>query len=158
MNTNNTNKSKKTILILLIGILVIVGIYFGINQPVGKVKNIVVYKDPSCGCCNAWIKHLKKNDFNVEVHDEKNMQSIKSRLMVPGNLQSCHTATIDGYTIEGHVPADVIERLVNEKPEVLGLTVPGMPMGTPGMEGPRKDPYDVLTFNERKETSVYASR
>lgn len=119
---------------------------------------VVVYKSPTCGCCKEWVKHLEANGYEVKVHEQYDVTPIKQDLGVPGQLRSCHTATVDGYVLEGHVPADLIARLQKEKPAVRGLAVPGMPMGSPGMEGPRKDDYDVLTFDESGRTSVYASR
>ncbi len=123
-----------------------------------NAADVVVYKSPTCGCCKNWISHLEENGFTVEVHNERNMSPIKSELGVPRNLQSCHTATVGDYVVEGHVPAEEITRLLKEKPSVKGLAVPGMPMGSPGMEGPRQDAYDVLTFERNGKTSVYASR
>jgi len=131
---------------------------FLISQQQAMAADVVVYKSPTCGCCDAWVSHLEKNGFNVEVHNQRNMTPIKSRMGVPGHLQSCHTAMVDGYVIEGHVPAEDIVRLLKEKPKVKGLSVPGMPMGSPGMEGPRKDPYNVLTFQSDGKTSVYSKR
>lgn len=119
---------------------------------------MVVYKSPTCGCCKNWVNHLKENGYSVEVHNQRNMNSIKSELGVPRHLQSCHTAKVGGYVVEGHVPADVIGRLLKEKPQIKGLAVPGMPMGSPGMEGPRKDAYDILTFQENGRNTVYSSR
>ncbi|MEN8167256.1 MAG: DUF411 domain-containing protein [Pseudomonadota bacterium] len=128
-----------------------------IAQP-AEAADVVIYKSPTCGCCKNWVSHLQENGFTVEVHERRNMSPIKTELGVPRQLQSCHTAKVGGYVVEGHVPADVITRLLKEKPPVKGLAVPGMPMGSPGMEGPRKDPYDILTFQESGKTSVYASR
>jgi hypothetical protein len=119
---------------------------------------ITVYKDPGCGCCNAWITHLEANGFAVTAHDVRAMAEIKANLGVPSALHSCHTAAVGGYAIEGHVPADLIHRLLRARPKVVGLAVPGMPMGSPGMEGPRKDPYDVVTFDAKGRTSVFAKR
>ena len=137
-------------------ILVSAGMLLG--QRTAGAADVVVYKSPTCGCCNKWVSHLQENGLAVEVHDRLNMSPVKSQLGVPRGLQSCHTAIVDGYIIEGHVPADVIARLLKEKPEVKGVAVPGMPMGSPGMEGPRKDPYQVLTFQDDGKTSVYATR
>ena len=131
---------------------------WGLTQMPAQAEDIVVYKSPTCGCCNAWISHLKDNGFTVEVHDRLNMNPIKAEMGVPYQFRSCHTAKVGDYVIEGHVPADVITRLLKEKPPVKGLAVPGMPMGSPGMEGPRKDPYDVMTFNEQGRATVYESR
>lgn len=127
-----------------------------INQSPVQAEEVVVYKSPTCGCCKAWVSHLKENGFNVTVHDQYDMQPIKRQMGVPQRLQSCHTAQVGDYVIEGHVPAADIVRLLREKLPIKGLTAPGMPMGSPGMEGPRKDPYEVLAFQPDGRTSVYA--
>ena len=118
----------------------------------------MVYKSPTCGCCKDWVSHLKENGFTVEVHNHRNLNPIKDEMGVPRHMQSCHTAKVGSYVIEGHVPADVVARLLKEKPDIEGLAMPGMPMGSPGMEGPRKDKYDILTLEKSGRTSVYASR
>lgn len=120
--------------------------------------DVVVYKSPTCGCCTAWVEHLEKNGLSVEVHDRYDMDQVKDQLGVPERLRSCHTAIAGNYLIEGHVPADQVIRALTEKPAVMGLAVPGMPMGSPGMEGPRKDDYAVLTFSRSGDISVYAER
>jgi Cu/Ag efflux protein CusF len=108
---------------------------------------VQVWKDPNCGCCHLWVEHLQASGFKVEVRDVGNTAARK-RLGMPENLGSCHTASVGGYVIEGHVPAADIHRLLKERPVALGLSVPGMPIGSPGMDGPeykgRKDAYDVL--------------
>jgi hypothetical protein len=121
-------------------------------------RGIVIYKDPNCGCCKEWVKHVRGAGFIPTVHDTADMQPVKASMGVPSDLESCHTARVGGYTIEGHVPADVIEKLLREKPVALGLAVPGMPMGSPGMDGPRKDKYDVMLFEKSGKSRVYASR
>lgn len=123
------------------------------------VDTMVVYKTPTCGCCNDWVDHARENGFVVITHDLNNLEATKRALGVPAGRVSCHTATVQGYTIEGHVPADLIRRLIAEKPRgVKGLTVPGMPMGSPGMEGLIKQDYDVLSFDEQGNVEVYARR
>ncbi len=117
---------------------------------------ITMYKSPSCGCCGKWADHLSDAGFEVKTINRDNMSSIKSSAGVTPELQSCHTALVGGYVIEGHVPAADIRRLLQERPKVTGLTAPGMPMGSPGMEGSRKDPYKVLTFDKNGKTTVYA--
>jgi len=129
-----------------------------IYQKPSIAADVVVYKSPTCGCCNSWIKHLKQNGFTIEAHNTSDMQQVKNNLGVPRKLSSCHTAKVGDYVIEGHVPADVIARLLKEKPEFKGLAVPGMPMGSPGMEGPRKDPYRVIAFDEKGNMGVYDRR
>lgn len=141
----------------LTGLLLMMSSLLLFAQPANAV-DVVVYKSPTCGCCKNWISHLEKNGLSVEVHNRRDMSPIKSELGVPRHLQSCHTATVGGYVVEGHVSAEDIVRLLKEKPAIKGLAVPGMPMGSPGMEGPRQDAYDVLTFRENGRTSVYASR
>ncbi len=122
-----------------------------------RAEKVVVYKSPTCGCCKAWVKHLRDNGFEVEVHQRYNVEPVKDEMGVPKPLRSCHTAKVGGYVIEGHVPADLIVKLLEEKPAAAGLAVPGMPMGSPGMEGPRKDPYDVILFGDQG-SRVYARR
>lgn len=107
---------------------------------------ITVWKDPNCGCCGGWVEHLRRNGFLATVIETSDVQSIKAERGVPSELASCHTAEIAGYTIEGHVPAQAIARLLAEKPAGRGLAVPGMPIGSPGMEGGRPETYDVMLF------------
>lgn len=112
------------------------------------LPRMTVTKDPSCGCCGAWVEHVRKAGFPVEVVESPEVNRLKVRLGVPQDLASCHTAEIGGYVIEGHVPADAIKRLLTEKPQAKGLAVPGMPVGSPGMEveGVEDDTYDVVLF------------
>lgn len=118
---------------------------------------ITVYKSATCGCCKEWVKHLQANGFSVKAHDVSDLMSYKTANGVPMKLSSCHTATVEGYAIEGHVPASDIKRLLKERPAVSGLAVPGMPVGSPGMEqGAHKDRYEVLTFDKQGNTGVYA--
>lgn len=120
---------------------------------------IEVYKSPSCGCCKDWIKHLQANGFtNLRVHDTGN-SAARSRLGMPSKFGSCHTATVDGYVLEGHVPAADVKRLLKDRPAVLGLAVPGMPIGSPGMEVPGVKPaaYNVMSFDRKGQLAVYAS-
>ena len=122
---------------------------------------IVVYKTPTCGCCTKWIRHLEQAGFVVTAHDTANVAPIKRRHGVPAALESCHTAMVGGYVVEGHVPADVIQRLLRERPAVAGIAVPGMPAGSPGMEGlpgPARQPYNVLAFRAEGGWSVYERR
>ncbi len=120
-----------------------------------------VYKSATCGCCKEWVKHMREAGFDARVTDldERALQMKKTSLGVKESLRSCHTAVVDGYVLEGHVPAADVKRLLRDKPKVAGLAVPGMPMGSPGMEGPggRTDRYDVLSFTTAGRTGVYAS-
>lgn len=119
---------------------------------------VEVWKDPSCGCCEDWVSHLRANGFTVQVHNSGNTAA-RTRLGVPDALGSCHTAQVGGYALEGHVPATDIHRLLKERPSAIGLTVPGMPIGSPGMDGAvyggRRDAYDVLLIQRGGATRVY---
>lgn len=117
---------------------------------------LMVYKDPYCGCCSAWIDHMKAAGFEVKFEDRSDVNRIKQSLGLPRELASCHTALIDGYVIEGHVPAADVKRLLEEKPAVVGIAVPGMPMGSPGMEGPTSQPYSVVSFTREGRTTVFS--
>lgn len=121
---------------------------------------VEVWKDPNCGCCKDWIAHVEANGLSVKAHDTGN-NPVRLKLGMPKSLGSCHTALVQGYVIEGHVPAREIQRLLKEKPAALGLAVPGMPVGSPGMDGPayngRKDPYDVLLVGRDGSSKVFQS-
>ena len=119
---------------------------------------IKVYKTPTCGCCKAWVQHLEENGFKVEVMDMPDLSSVKAKYGVKPDMQACHTAVVGNYVVEGHVPADLILKMINEKPAIAGLAVPGMPMGSPGMEGGTKESYAVLSFDSTGKKSVYANR
>ncbi len=110
------------------------------------MPTIQVFKSPTCGCCSKWVDHLTQNGFRVEAQDVADLDAVKQRAGVPSHLRACHTAVIDGYTIEGHIPATAIKKLLDERPNVKGLAVPGMPAGSPGMPSPTPEPYDVVTF------------
>ena len=119
---------------------------------------IVVHKDPNCGCCSGWVRHLREAGYTVTIDEMTNVNAIRNRLGVPGELAACHTAETAGYIVEGHVPAAAVRRLLEERPDAFGLAVPGMPPGSPGMEGGTKTPYEVLLFERSGKTRVYASR
>jgi hypothetical protein len=122
------------------------------------LPEVVMHKDPNCGCCGQWAEYLQANGFRVKTVMEDDMQSVKRRFAVPQRLTSCHTAKVGDYVIEGHVPASAIKRLLREKPAVAGLSVPGMPLGSPGMEVPgKKDAYDVVAFDKAGKTAVFES-
>lgn len=121
-----------------------------------QATDIVVYRSPSCSCCGKWLEHLKKNNFNVQDIVTEDVQAMKDKHGVTPELASCHTALVNGHVIEGHVPAEDIVALLKTKPKEIGLTVPAMPVGTPGMEmGDKKDTYDVLSFDSKKHTEVF---
>ena len=120
---------------------------------------MTVYKSPTCGCCKEWIKHVEKNGFAVKIISMDDVTPMKRTAGVPVKMESCHTALVGPYVIEGHVPADLIKKILGEKPNILGLSVPGMPLGPPGMEesGPAK-PYKVMAFLKDGTSRLYASR
>ena len=119
---------------------------------------ITVYKNPSCGCCKKWVQHLEAAGLRVTVHDTSDLSAVRARSGVPPRLTACHTAFVEGYVVEGHVPADVILRLVKERPGIAGVAVPGMPAGSPGMESQAPTRYYILTFDRNGATSVYGVR
>jgi hypothetical protein len=128
----------------------------GLPMLAGAANQAVeVYKSATCGCCEAWVKHLRANGFQVNAHDVANPSDMRGKMGIPNRLGSCHTAVIGGYAIEGHVPAAEIKRLLAAKPEARGLAVPAMPPGSPGMEGPTRMPYDVLLVRQDRTTEVY---
>lgn len=116
---------------------------------------IEIFKTESCGCCGAWVEHLKANGFVTRVVNVDNPSDYRERGGIPNELGSCHTGMVQGYAIEGHVPASDIKRLLATRPKAKGLAVPGMPLGSPGMEGPRKDPFDVLLVDAKGRSSVF---
>lgn len=151
---------KRIIFIALAGVVIctltIIGFSLRPDAAPQQWASMVVYKSPTCGCCVEWIKHMQKAGFNVEARDMRDMGSVKARLGVPSTVTSCHTSVIDGYVIEGHVPAPYVKELLEEKPELSGISVPGMPIGSPGMEGPNAQPYEIVTFHNKEVTGIFA--
>lgn len=122
-----------------------------------KMAQLTIYKSPSCGCCGAWVDHIKGSGFKAVVNEMDDVTPVARKLGVPDAMRSCHTAVIDGYFIEGHVPAADIRRLLRERPKARGITVPGMPIGSPGMEqGNRRDPYQTLLVLNDGSAKVFA--
>lgn len=154
----NSQKKSGSFTAPIIALVIFIGltIYYSYFHTVDDdIKDLVtVYKSPSCGCCNKWIEHLQENGFKVRSINTSNMNELKKEKNVPLKLSSCHTAVINGYVIEGHVPADDIKNLLSERRNITGLSVPGMPIGSPGMEGARTDHYQVLEFNQHGNTAV----
>lgn len=130
-------------------------------QRAAAAPSVDVFKSATCGCCAKWVDHMKQAGFTVHVTDlsEPELQKIKDRYGVPASARSCHTARVNGFTVEGHVPAPEVKRLLKEKPQVAGLAVPGMPLGSPGMEvsGVTPQPYQVFTFDKAGATKVFAT-
>jgi hypothetical protein len=120
---------------------------------------VEVYKDPTCGCCSQWVEHLKAAGFTVRTTESNDMDAFKDKQGVPARTRSCHTALVGGYVVEGHVPAADVRRMLTEKPAIAGLAVPGMPIGSPGMEVPgmRAQAYNTVAFKKDGSTSVFAS-
>jgi hypothetical protein len=149
--------NKLAIITVSLVLLVVAGFFAFYTSD--AAPKLVVYKNASCGCCGSWIDHMKEAGYTVEVHDVEDLNSIKQQNGVNGSLASCHTAIIDGYVVEGHVPAEDVTRMLAERPAILGLSVPGMPIGSPGMEqGAPADyqAYNVVAFDGRGAT-VYRS-
>jgi hypothetical protein len=147
--------------------LVVVGVGVVASVSLSRVRTLAaaadgaeltVYKDAGCGCCKLWVEHMKRAGFRVTAHDVNDIGAVKRDMGVPASLASCHTGVVSGYLVEGHVPADLVRQVLAAKPSFMGLAVPGMPMGSPGMEGPRKDAYDVVAFEKSGKTTVYARR
>jgi hypothetical protein len=131
----------------------------GLRPSAQKETAVQVFKDPTCGCCALWVEHLRKAGFTATVTDVDDMSAIKAKHRVPTQARSCHTALVGRYVVEGHVPAEDVQRMLKQQPTIVGIAVPGMPIGSPGMEvaGMKPHPYDVLAFNGAGETHVFAS-
>jgi len=146
-----------------LGVAVVVGaaLAWGAGLMGGKsagAEEVVVYKSPYCGCCGQWIKHMWANGFDVAVRNVDDVDPIKTANGIPPGLASCHTALVGGYVVEGHVPADLVQRLLAERPPARGLAVPGMPASAPGMDQPTGEPYTVLLVKKDGGTAAYARR
>jgi hypothetical protein len=140
----------------LTAVLLLLGVAVGHGQ---TGIAVTMYKQVGCGCCSIWADHLRKAGFKVSSMEMPDLDRVKTAYGVPRAVQTCHTALIDGYVIEGHVPLDAIQKLLKERPKVAGIGVAGMPIGSPGMEsGSRKDPYDVLAFDREGKTSIYVKK
>lgn len=130
----------------------------GIGTAAADGEEVVMYKDPNCGCCAKWAEHMRDNGFAVKEISTREMSLVKSEAGVPRELGSCHTATVEGYVVEGHVPASDVKRLLAERPAVVGISAPGMPLGSPGMEGPYEaERYDVVSFDKSGRVEVFSS-
>lgn len=142
--------------LLTVAAIVVGWMLFSTASP-AKAQTITVHKTPWCGCCAEWVDHLRDNGFKVVVKEEEDLSTVRAELNVPSRLMSCHTGEIEGYAIEGHVPAAEIARLLKERPNAAGLSVPGMPQGSPGMESSNPpDTHDVIVFSP-EQTGIYAS-
>lgn len=149
---------KKLNNILAVALLFNVGLAWVKVAQAEENIDIVVNRSPTCSCCGKWVEHLKQNNFNVKDIVSDDVQAIKNQYGITQELASCHTAIVNGYAIEGHVPADDIKTLLKKKPDVVGIAVPGMPSGTPGMEmGGRKDAFQVISFDQKNQHKVFNS-
>ncbi len=143
---------------LFAGILLLGGVALVMSfRPAGPDEgaDMHVYKTATCGCCSKWVDHMRAAGFTVSVENVTDITAVKRQTGVPLDLASCHTAVIGDYVVEGHVPAHVVRAFLAEEPEVLGIAVPGMPIGSPGMEGPNPRPYDVLAFDRDGNRGVF---
>jgi hypothetical protein len=123
-----------------------------------SLPQVEVYKNPDCGCCSGWVEHMKAAGFRVKVHETPDTSAVRKRHGIPDHFGSCHTGVVGGYALEGHVPAEEVKRLLAQKPKAAGLSVPGMPVGSPGMEmGSRKDSFQVLLIDKAGRSSVFAN-
>ena len=143
----------------LVPMMAVAGMVGRAQGAAAQGAKIEVFKDPSCGCCSVWVTHLEKAGFTATVKDLDDMAALKDKLGVPAAVRSCHTGVVNGYAIEGHVPAADIQRLLKERPAVVGLAVPGMPVGSPGMEvaGMKPQGFDVIAFEKGGARRVFAS-
>ncbi|KAK3604173.1 hypothetical protein CHS0354_001980 [Potamilus streckersoni] len=157
---------RTTLLLLIAGAVIMPVLHAANHKSADKDKSedkgnneMIVYKDPNCGCCKKWVEHMRQNGFVVKEQNVSNVQQYKESLGVPREMASCHTAAVNGYFVEGHVPAEDVIRLIKSKSaEIKGLAVPGMPTGSPGMEqGFRKDPYDVIAVKKNGQSYPYQS-
>lgn len=139
--------------------LIVLGLILALTVASSAMASEVkVYKSPYCGCCGSWSEQMEKDGFTIVTEKRSDMETFKNKLDIPVHLRSCHTAVVDGYVLEGHVPASEIKRLLKERPDIKGLAVPGMPIGSPGMEmRGRKDSYNVLGIKKDGSTFIYKS-
>jgi hypothetical protein len=133
--------TRRSALVVAVGSLLQTNTLLAAEEPV-----ITVHRDPTCGCCSGWVQHLQSAGFVTKVLETRGIDAVKRRLGVPDDLAACHTAEVAGYVIEGHVPAIALRRFLAEKPSATGLAVPGMPIGSPGMEGGKPEKYEVVLF------------
>jgi hypothetical protein len=149
---------SKSIIIGLAAVAMGVSLGFAAAQQKPASPLVEVFKTPTCGCCSMWVEHMRKNGFTVRTTDLNDLVEIKKARGVPDQVQSCHTAVVGGYVVEGHVPAADVQRLLKEKPPVAGIAVGGMPAGSPGMDfpGTKAQPYDVMSFDKNVTTKVFA--
>lgn len=154
---------SRTIAFVIAALALVGAVYVGtVGLPAAQQKAagplVEVFKSPTCGCCSNWVEHMRANGFVVRTTNLNDISEIKKSRGVPLEVQSCHTALVNGYVVEGHVPAADVQRMLKEKPAIVGIAVGGMPIGSPGMETPyvKAEPYNVMSFDKRGATRVYA--
>jgi hypothetical protein len=151
---------RTKVLLFAVAVLTASGLAYAVHaRQAASGARVIVYKSPTCGCCSLWVQHLRTAGFQVEAHDvsDAKLAVVAAEGGVRDDLRSCHTAKVDGYTVEGHVPAADIQKMLKERPKISGIAVPGMPLGSPGMEqGGQKQPYATVAFTKGGTTSVYA--
>ena len=151
-------KRKNVVKVLLILLITALLLLVGCKPPTtGKFKGIdaTVYKSPTCGCCGIFAKYIQKEGFSLDIVTTKEMDVIKERYNIPANLESCHTTIIEGYVIEGHIPVEVIDKLLEEKPDIKGIAMPGMPSGSPGMPGQKRGEWVIYAIHHDGSTTEY---
>ena len=148
--------SRSTVIAFAVAALALFGAAAAQQKPASPL--IEVFKTPTCGCCSQWVEHMRKNGFTVRTTDLNDLTEIKKSRGVPSQVQSCHTAVVSGYVVEGHVPAADVHRMLKEKSAIAGIAVGGMPIGSPGMESPyvKPEPFDVMSFDKSGATRVFA--
>jgi hypothetical protein len=160
-HTRGASRSRRSLLIgggTVIAVGAIASALMLKQSPAVASSEITVYKTPTCGCCGGWVEHLTDAGLNASTINQRDLTETREKLGAPADLVSCHIAVADGYVIEGHVPADAIKKLLAERPDAVGIFVPGMPLGSPGMEGPYgTQPYDVILLRRDGSREVFAS-
>ncbi len=156
MPASNQARRSFSLRILTASLAVAAGLMAATASQPARAAEIAVYKSPWCGCCEQWIGHMRSQGHTVAVQDMEGLDAVKKMARVPEDLQSCHTAFVAGYVLEGHVPAADLARLLAERPKARGLAVPGMPGGSPGMEGAAAEPYDVMLFQTDGSARVFS--
>jgi hypothetical protein len=152
---SNHKYSKWQYMLVIVGLLLLTVAGLQSTRATEAVE-ATLYKNPGCQCCDDYAAYLRQHDFNVTVVESPDLEQFKREQAIPLNLQSCHTMLVDGYAVEGHVPVTVIEKLLHEQPEIRGVSLPGMPSGSPGMTGQKQEPFEIYTIMNG-EASVYAT-
>lgn len=162
MGTLLTTMNTRIFKVVVVGLTTALcgGVWMQAQSSPAAKPQVTVYKSATCGCCMNWVEHLKANGFEVKALDVDDINQVKHTYGVPASVESCHTALVNGYVVEGHVPADAVARMLREKPAIAGIAVAGMPAGSPGMEvaGGRKASYAVMSFDKTGKTAVYEQR